>query len=765
MNKILIILLIFISNLLKAEYDSTYVLACKQKFAIPEDVQDGDYVGYWLANRTWHSGGTTTKSIETNFNEAFAINSSSGLITIADYTQINGKIVQQDTAIIIIIRTTCDIFGTQELDTAEIWVKENSYCEFISSSAEVGGDGSRSTPYDETTDITPTAGYGYFFDRGSVFSNTYFALISINATYTNPVIFAAYGTGAKPEFVGGGANNYFSIIGASGEATPSYNIYFYNLYVRYYNASAWYVWSPSDSCGWYNSSWTNCDRLSPSPGPSAFSLITTFPDGDIADSAKAYDFELINCYADTCGSGCSSSCERSFLKGAPGALIQNCYFGGFNGGNIQGYQLRLTQGRGAYVKHCIFEAIPGTNASRTSSHVQLRADNTTFEDCDFLGYGCGIYSTYAGGIYYEVQPDSLYVKNCYFYGQDLADVSIYSGNDNTYPSEGNRIEDCKSEESAMWVELRDVNNSYFRRNYVIGSGTNGSDMWEAGNNNHFEYNIIAGFSTNQIFMDLGSGHTFYNNTIDGTINCTGASSEIAHNNYATAFTSIATVSNNIDIDTITTSNHFIDYAGHDYHLKSTAISAIDQGYDWGQTQDYEDNLQSGDEWDIGAYEYQQEKEGILYYLSDTLFGWQSDTNSTALSDSGFVASCGDTMFVITEDNYIGWKNVNFGSGEINRLDIGIRMQTENEPFEIRIDSITGTIIANGIGDEIESCHVQNYNLAPIITGTHSLYIINTSSAEILHIAWIYGYSGSSQYKILNSYVNIGGIKYHIKVSQ
>ena len=38
-------------------------------------------------------------------------------------------------------------------------------------------------------------------------------------------------------------------------------------------------------------------------------------------------------------------------------------------------------------------------------------------------------------------------------------------------------------------------------------------------------------------------------------------------------------------------------------MKSTAISAIDQDYDWGQTEDFEGNLKSGDEWDIGAYEY------------------------------------------------------------------------------------------------------------------------------------------------------------------
>src|SRR3990172_8192033 len=88
-----------------AEYDNTYVLAVKQKYAIPENVETGDYIGTWLKTWTWKSQGSISFSIDRNFHDAFSINASTGLITVNNASRINGKIVKQDTVINLIIRT------------------------------------------------------------------------------------------------------------------------------------------------------------------------------------------------------------------------------------------------------------------------------------------------------------------------------------------------------------------------------------------------------------------------------------------------------------------------------------------------------------------------------------------------------------------------------------------------------------------------------------------------------------------------------------
>ena len=100
-------------------YNDSYVLAAKQKFAIPEDVQNGDYVGIWKKNYSWSNKGTISYSIESNSKNAFSIDASSGLIIISDQTEINGHIVAQDTTIELIIRTTDSGFG---YDQDMVWI-------------------------------------------------------------------------------------------------------------------------------------------------------------------------------------------------------------------------------------------------------------------------------------------------------------------------------------------------------------------------------------------------------------------------------------------------------------------------------------------------------------------------------------------------------------------------------------------------------------------------------------------------------------------
>src|SRR5512133_1116662 len=150
----------------KADFHDQYVIAVKQKFAIPENVQNGDHVGIWLKTLTWKSTGTVSFRIEGNFKDAFSINSSTGLITISNAAGIKGKIVKQDTLINLLIRTS-DPDGS-ELDTAQIFVKENGYCKFIDYSFRGTETGLRDQPYNDLDDATLTPGYGYFLKRGNI---------------------------------------------------------------------------------------------------------------------------------------------------------------------------------------------------------------------------------------------------------------------------------------------------------------------------------------------------------------------------------------------------------------------------------------------------------------------------------------------------------------------------------------------------------------------------------------------------------------------
>ena len=607
------------SYVLFAEYDSTYVLACKQKFAIPEDVENGDYVGVWLRNYTWlKATGTSTKAIETNFNNAFSINSSSGLITIADYTQINGKIVQQDTVINIIIRTTCDVTNIYELDTAQIWVKENSYCKFFDFQYSGTESGTRDEPYNDLDDICTNdsltwgyRGYGLFCKRGTYATNEYTILNHHIASQEHPTIIAAYGTGSKPEFVGTSTNFGWYIGDQTGstsnpETTKSEWVYFYDIYMRGYAYSSWYTRRKSDHIGWFNCSQTNCQRTQDLE--SSFVIISTFPDGgSLEDSTLVYDFEVINFYSDTVGyDNSSGSAEISYMKiGVGPTKITNCFFGAgkTDYASNSGYLLRLTAGSGSEVKHCYFENSNNVDGSDNVAVIQLRQHDAIIEDCIIQGMVNGINVTVPNASYPYTFPDSVTIKNCHFTGQSKNSIYFYSGTSGLNQSRGSIFEN-NIFDSPQGITTRHVNYTA-RYNLFIGGTGKGIQMIADGTSNNIPtlyYNVFYGYSDDILEFTYSTACYIYNNVFDGTLDFQG-SGEVVRNNYFQSISSAAAESNNIDIDTINTALHFVDYAGHDYHLRSTAISAIDQGYDWGQTEDFEDNLKSGDEWDIGAYEY------------------------------------------------------------------------------------------------------------------------------------------------------------------
>jgi hypothetical protein len=562
---------------------------------MPEGVVDNDYVGTWLPAYTYRTSAPFSYAITQNHNGAFEI-SSSGLISILNASKINGKIVAQDTIIHLIITTT--VGGHSESDTAYIYVKENSYCRYFDLDAATNGSGTRASPFNAMASSGYSIEYGFFFKRGTSELGRYNNFTGGHIGSSNhPTIFGAYGTGNKPKLIGiSGGNAHCFILGGGSSITRCQYMYFFDLYVRNYDGSAFYVYRYSHDINFYNIQVSNCDKTDLE---STISITTQ----SYADSAVSTPYEFINCRFDTTSTSCNSGCEKNFVKGGAGPItMSNCYFGKITGTLATGsYQLRLTNGQHSTIRYCYFEDLTAV-AAYPWANVQLRQDYATFEECYFGLYGEGIFPTDPGGVNTEAYPDYLKVKQCYFNGHVMAGIYFYPSATSTNHSVGDTIEDCFFNNVVTAIHATDLYNAVIQRNYMEGDGTGpGVETVENAVGFNFSYNIIQGFLTNQISVSYGSGHTFYNNLVAGAINATGASSETARNNFYTTLTSVATESNNIDLDAITLTDYFISY-GTNYHLKSSATSAINQGFNLSISSDYE-GQSVGNPPEIGPYEF------------------------------------------------------------------------------------------------------------------------------------------------------------------
>lgn len=559
------------SHISKADFHDQYVLAVKQKFAIPENVQNGDHVGTWLKTITWKSKGAVSFRIEGNFRDVFSINASTGLITISNASGISGKIVKQDTLVNLLIRTS-DPDGS-ELDTAQIYIKENSFCKFIDYSYRGTETGRRDQPYNDLDDVTLTPGYGYFLKRGNIIYGETTSISSHKATASHPTLIAAYGSGNRPKFTSG-SNICFYLGDSSGgsgdpDATASTYIYFFDLHIRDYNSSAVYSRRKTTNIGFYNMVINNCDKTDVE---STIVLNTS----SYSDYSANYSFEVLNCSFDTTSLNCNSGCEKSFIKNGVGPTkVTNTRFGYIEG---TGYGLRLSAGHGSVVRHCLFDRSTSSTVQNNSG-IQVRQNKVLIENCIFLNAGNGVFVTNPGTVGAEGQPDYLTVRNCYFKGQGLNAIHISPVTSSDLPGVGHVFEDNFMEDVANGIDLRDCSNAVIRRN-TMGGGKNSAISTggsEPSNGTMINGNIIYDFGGKEINLTQGSSVKIINNTVVGTISAAGCSNVTTYNNFASSFESIGTESHNIDIDNIQVDQTFIDFAGRDLDLKSTATGAIDQG--------------------------------------------------------------------------------------------------------------------------------------------------------------------------------------------
>jgi hypothetical protein len=577
-------------------YDSTYTLACKQKYAIPENVDNSDVVGAWLKTWTWMSTGTISYSIETDPLSAFAINSSTGIITISDATKINGKIVTQDTTINLLIRTTDSQLG-YEIDTAVIRVKENAYCVFFDYAYTGTETGTRTQPRNDLDDVTITPGYGYFLKRGNVAYGEGTLIKTHLASAAHPTLFSSYGVGDNFVFDGTGASGHCFFFGENGDGDRELDradyVELYNLEIFDYTYIAIEVYRKSRNLGFYNIYMHNNDKNSVQ---SNFVINTQ----SYADSTTSMPVELLNCEFDTVGY--LTDFEPSLIKcGTSPFYVINCRFGI----SIQD-ALRITSGSlGVLVKHCYFN-MGYEQTAEGYNNIQIRGHNTTVEDCRFIGAGCGVYITAAAGVYYQ-QPDYVTVKNCYFKNQGNTAIWMRPPSNTYNVSVDHVYENNYILTKGRGINYRDANNLTIRRNVIIGLTTpstlEGIINSEADVNSNIYYNVLSNF-TYGIYSQVGSGLEIYNNTIMNPVYLTGSSSQTVRNNFYKSITTPAIQSNNIDIDDIVMSDYFVNYASNNFTLKGTALYAIDLGYDVSLTPDIIGvTVPKGLATDIGAYEY------------------------------------------------------------------------------------------------------------------------------------------------------------------
>jgi hypothetical protein len=591
---IFILLLICIITVSKtgslyAAYDSTYVMAVTQKFAIPENILQGDYVGTWQKTFTWFSSGSISFSIERNYKNAFSIDSRTGLITISDAKPIDGKIIRQDTIVNLVIRTTDSKEGF-ELDTAQIRIKNKDFVVFIDFGYKGGSEnGTREKPYSNCSSSIFKKGMMVAFKRNQVTTGRHMWINGLHNSADNPDIICAYGKGKKPEFNGTDVDSRTEgwILGdeANQVAGRVENLYFYDIVMRNYASCAYNVYRTSKNIGWYNCETYNCDK---DYVQSPLVICTSSYD----DSVAVRPFELINYISDT--TAINKTVGNHIKIGVGPTKLINCMFG-----KSPESAVRFASGNNSSMQHCLIQT-GVISEDYWNNAVQVRGDGITLEDCRILGSGSSIMITSAADEL-EMQPDRIVVRNCYLKNA-VRGISI-SPPDDAYKQdidclfEDNYIVSCE-----IGIRLKNDVNTMIRRNKIVNSTTNG--IYTNGNCMKLKvfYNIIDDMNKEAIALTNGNGALIYNNTVFGTINLTGASNTIVRNNFFQLLTNAGVESNNINIRDIDTQNYFTGYSNRDFRLKSTAEKAINKGSNVGLDKDYEGKNISGIP-DIGALEY------------------------------------------------------------------------------------------------------------------------------------------------------------------
>jgi len=198
------------------------------------------------------------------------------------------------------------------------------------------------------------------------------------------------------------------------------------------------------------------------------------------------------------------------------------------------------------------------------------------------------------------------VKNCYISGSGINAIRIAEPTSAYQVMKEHVIEDCILKNGVIGIMANDSWHLKIRRNKFYGFSSYPIRLYTRYVDKVFypEINNNVIFNSGPLVIENGIGAAIYNNTIDGDIDLTGSNAGTVRNNYFRNLVNAETSSNNLDMDTIKTTNHFKDWDRHDYRLKSSALSSIDHGFNVSLTSDLAGTkISNGNINDIGAYEY------------------------------------------------------------------------------------------------------------------------------------------------------------------
>ncbi len=535
-------------------YDSTYVLSIKQKFAIPENVINADYVGIWKKTYTWRSGNTVNYSIVSNFKAAFLINRTTGLITVANANKIKGKIYRRDTVINLIIRSTDSELYSEE-DTCEIWVKKNKYCKFIDYNATSKGQGSRPEPYSNLADTKIEAGFAYFIKRGNKAHKQFYDIGGFTASEKNPTIIGAYSSGNNPVFDGTGLAAGIEAFEFKNAPLPPQYCRIYNIDVSNYPAIAFRISTKSRSFGIYNSNFYNNVNVD-----YKYDLGDIYFFGDANDTLINWHHELINLES----TGSWGPIVKSDASGVTAYNIKSATANPITdkASNFRfaiSYYSSLSHfwfkggGRSLQVRYPFVKIIDGIITGSANAGMFLVTDEKYNGKPDFLQISNVLFRDNDYGILsYNNKINNTTIENCYFDSNKNDGIYFKNGGiDRT-------IRYCtfinnKSDGIQLDYHSQKSTNLLISQNLFVGN---------------------KGKAINASNRYCAENLKIVNNTIIGTLDLSGTvNSSVINNFYLFTRGNFESI-NNFVLDSASISQIFRDPIKYDFRLKPTSILTI-----------------------------------------------------------------------------------------------------------------------------------------------------------------------------------------------